>query len=336
MRRWVSAAVPFVAVLVFMAGCEFLRGKRPPPTAPPSGPPAEAGELSVSALPVYRLIVTPMLIDAPSRLLVLQVRFASSADRAMSLSPEDAVLILPSGERGRVFDRGRALELLRRTTLADADLGYMQRPDSYRPGGLDPSAQLNETVMANLLIDGVYAGGQSVQGYVVVDTATPLASLQGTTLELYAYRLSDSQPARGSYQFGTPAAATAVPVVAAAAPATQAPVAVAEGAPPAVEAPSPAAPAATAPHASESPTVTYLFEIEIATPATDIPTPTVAAAAPAGAASAAVETSTPAGEAATPAAEGTAGTVDTAAPPVAATAAIAATATPAPSEPPPQ
>jgi hypothetical protein len=291
MRRWVSAAVPFVAVLVCIAGCEFLRGRRGPPTAPPPGPPVEAGGLSVSALPVYRLIANPMLIDAPSRLLVLHVRFSTNLDRAMSFTPEDTALALVGGERARVFDRGRAMELVRRTTLANADLGYVQNRHSYQPGGLDPStlSALNELIMTNLLAEGAFTSGPEVQGYVVIDTGTPVVSLEGATLDLWAFRLSDSQPAHGRYQF--PGIAAASPVAEAAQPV----VALAD------PTPTPLAEATQPVVAVADPTATPLAEgattdgtAAVVSPVIDVVTPTAQPAAPP------ADTATPAGDATVP------------------------------------
>jgi hypothetical protein len=86
------------------------------------------------------LIATPVMADLPSRLVVLQVRIDSTLDRAVSFSPDDVSFVLPSGQRAVVFDRGRAMELLRRTTLGDADLSYAQRSYDYPPGGSTTSA----------------------------------------------------------------------------------------------------------------------------------------------------------------------------------------------------
>jgi hypothetical protein len=212
MHRWFQAGIGLVGLLACASGCDFLRGTRPTPTPPPTPAAGGLGGLVVSAVPVYRLVANPLLLDAPSRLLVLQVRVGTTLDRPLSVAPDDVVLVLPNGQRGRIFDRGRALELLHRTMLAEADLSYLKRPEGYLPGGLDESARqgLAEMTAINLLSEGAFTNEYPAQGYVVADTTVPLASLQGTTLEVVAYRLSDSAPAHGTYQFAAaPAAAPA-------------------------------------------------------------------------------------------------------------------------------
>lgn len=212
MHRWIKAGIALGTLLAGAAGCDFLRGTRATSAAPPTPVAASLGGLTVSALPVCRLVADPLLVDSPSRLLVLQVRVGTILDRPLSVTPDDVALVLPNGQRARVFDRGRAMELVRRTTLADPDLAYLQRPESYVPGGLDDStrAGLSEMIVSNLLTEGAFTNESPAQGFVVVDTSVPLTSLQGTTLEVVAYRLSDSQPAHGTYQFAAaPAAAPA-------------------------------------------------------------------------------------------------------------------------------
>ena len=243
MQWWKSAVISCCALLLGATGCnlEFKpRGWKPTPLPMPAPVPVATGPLAISALPAYRLVTSPLLVDAPSRLLVIQVRLSSTDDRALSLTPEDLAVVLPTGEPRRVFDRGRALELLRRTMLAQGDLSYA-RGDSYLPSGLDDSArpQLTDMVMSNLLTQGPLTRDYTVQGYVVVDTGVALSSLNGASLEVVAHRLSDAEPARGIYPF-----AVAVPAAAEVAAADE------------VRVPTPAAVAAEAPAADALPTPT--------------------------------------------------------------------------------
>jgi hypothetical protein len=219
MHRWIRAGLPLGVLLACAAGCDFLRGTRPTPTPAPTPLAVSLGGLVVSAVPLYRLVANPLLLDAPSRLLVLQLRVGTVLDRPLSVTPDDVALVLANGQRGRVFDRGRAMELIRRTMLAEADLAYLQRHEGYVSGGLDESARagLSEMIVTNLLSEGAFTNEYPAQGYVVIDTSVPLASLQGTALEVVAYRLSDSAPAQGTYQF------TAAPVEADIAPTAAAP-----------------------------------------------------------------------------------------------------------------
>lgn len=117
----------------------------PRQTAQPTGgaiPQATAGDFSVVAVPVYRLVTSPALLDAPSRLMVVQVRIVSTGNSGYAFTPGDLTVKLPDGTHARIFDRARADELLRRTFLAEADMNYLLRPD-HLPGGVgeySPSA----------------------------------------------------------------------------------------------------------------------------------------------------------------------------------------------------
>ena len=280
MRQRFGAALVWMTVMVSIAGCPFVRGK-PPPTAPPPGPPDASG-LTVSALPVYRLIASPRFIDVPSRLLVLHVRLSTSIDRGSNVWPQNTVLTLPGGELGRVFDRVRALELLRRTTLADANFAYLQQASWNQPGGLDASNRslLMETVKTNLLPEGVLIRGADLQGYVVADVGTPMTSLQGATLDIWSYPMDESAPAYAQYAFGgapavVVAAGAATPAVAAAT-AVATPTVAEEAATPAAI-PVPTAEIAAPAVKPAAPQVKYLFEL--AEPAEATPSPAVAPAA---------------------------------------------------------
>jgi hypothetical protein len=205
MQWWMNVGIGAAVLLSCSTGCNMQfrpRGYRPTPLPQATPVPVAAGQLAVSGRPAYRLIVTPLLADAPSRLLVVQVRINSGDDRALTLASEDISVVLPTGEVRPAFDRGRALELLRRTSLAEADLSYL-RNGAYVPGGVDSSIlpQLNALVVSQLLPEGAFTGGYVVQGYVVVDTGVALPSLNGSSLQAVAYRLSDGVPAQGFYQF---------------------------------------------------------------------------------------------------------------------------------------
>jgi hypothetical protein len=225
MQWWMSAVISCGALLLCATGCNFEfkpRGwqRTPGPLAMASPGPGATGPLAMKALPAYRLVASWTQADAPSRLQVIQVQLWSTDDGALSLRPEDLVLVLPTGEQRRVFDRDRALELLNRTKLARGDLSYLQGT-GYVPTGLDEYGRqhLTATVMRNLLAEGLVNNVYSVQGYVVVDTGNPLASLDGASLVGVARRLSDSAAAGGTYQFAATAPAAAGVPVAGAAPA---------------------------------------------------------------------------------------------------------------------
>lgn len=168
------------------------------PAAAPQAPPA----FTVTALPVYRLAANRALLDAPSRLLVVDVRLSTIDEAPLQFFPEDLSVALPGGGRGIVFDPARAHVLLSRTLLAEADLGYLQRADP-QPGGIPAAVrpQLAAMVGQHLLGSGTFAAGSALRGYVVIDTVVPLRSLDGAAVEVVARRLDDAAPARYAYQF---------------------------------------------------------------------------------------------------------------------------------------
>src|SRR5215468_3694848 len=204
MQRRMRAGVAAGAVLACVAGCaDFFHRRQPPVTPPPPAPVIGWDDFRVSAHPAYRLVAIPWLADAPSRLLILQVWLAAKGSGALSVSLDDMQLVLANGEQGRIFDRMRANELLRRTTLAEADLSYLQH-GGHPTGGLDEAAQsqLTDMIGSNLLTEGVFTADVPLQGFLVVDTGTPLSTLDGVVIQVIAYRLSDGVGARGSYRFG--------------------------------------------------------------------------------------------------------------------------------------
>ena len=222
MQWWMSAGISAGALLLCATGCNFEfkpRGwqqTQGPTMASPV--PGATGPLAMKALPAYRLVTSWTQVDAPSRLLVIQVQLWTTEDRALSLRPENLVLVLPTGQERRAFDHVRALELVRRTTVANGDLSYLYGA-GYAPGGLDEYArpQLTSTIASRLLSEGLVNNVYSTQGYIVVDTVDPLVSLDGATLVGVAQRASDSASVSGAYRFaGTAPTVAGVPVAAAA------------------------------------------------------------------------------------------------------------------------
>ncbi len=166
----------------------------------------------MNALPVYRLITAEMLADMPSRLIVLYVRMRSNDDESASVRLDDLKLLLPSGEEGRVFDRPRAAELVRRTTLADVSFSYLQDPQ-HLPGGLSAfdQAQRSRLVLSSLFDNAMLSRSTPLEGYVVVDTQQPLPSLTDASIGITVHRLSDAAPLRADYIFPAPQMPTATP-----------------------------------------------------------------------------------------------------------------------------
>jgi len=293
MQRWMWAGIAAGAVLLSASGCSLFRIK-PAGGVQPTSAGGFPNDFIVSALPVYRLVVNQALLDLPSRLLVFQLRLSGSQVGVLSVTGDNVQLVLPNGEPGRVFDRGRATELLHRATLADADLAYVRR--GAPPGGFDEvrRQQMAESIATNLLSDGVFTSDQPMQGYVVVDTLTPLASLDGVVFQVTAYRLSDGAAAHGAYRYGPAAPAEAAPAAPTAVPAA-----------PSAEATITPTPSPIAPPTAEA----------VATPTAEAATPTAEAATPT------AEAATPTAEPATPTAEAATPTAEAVAPPAAEAAA---------------
>jgi len=213
MHGWLTAGRAAIAVGMLVAGLAACGTKQQPP--PPVPEPVvivdTASGLSVGAVPAYRLAASPSLADFPSRLLVLNVKVESNAEGVLSVAPEDFTLQLPNGQQGRVFDRARAIEILHRATLGDANLAYLAQSGSHLYGGLseEARAELNDRVLGQMFTAMVFMKGQAIQGFIVVDTGTPFASLTGGSLQVVAYRLRDATPVTTVYPFAAPPAATA-------------------------------------------------------------------------------------------------------------------------------
>jgi hypothetical protein len=218
MSRWRTCALAFLALWAAAeSGCAlsaWLGGRGP---GPRRTSPVTTTEVSppviVSVVPAYRLILSPHLADAPSRLLVLHARLEALNDETLRLSPGDVTLRLPDGSPGKVFDPPRAIELLRRTDIGAADLSYVGREAGFRPGGLPQAAKpaIKEEITTNLLYAGDFDRRQPIDGYLVVDTEAPLADLDGVVLEIVASRVDDTTALRYTYRFAHAAIAGEAP-----------------------------------------------------------------------------------------------------------------------------
>jgi len=196
-------------LLLGIASCAF------PPWARRGGEPAEqltltttevAPSVSVTAIPSYRLIVSPRLADAPSRLLAVHARIETYSEQPLHFSPLGVRLRLPDGTTGRAFDRPRATEVLERADLGAADLSYMAQRNARRPpGGLYERVKgpLKNQLEQSLLGEVDFSRDQPLEGYLIVDAGRPVASLNGALLEVEATRISDALPVRDQYEFST-------------------------------------------------------------------------------------------------------------------------------------
>lgn len=189
-----------LGVALTTAGCV----PRPSATPKETVRAATAEDFAVVAVPVYRLVTSPALLDAPSRLVVVQVHITSTGPHSYSVAPGDLTVALPDGTHARIFDRARAGQLLRRTLLAEADMSYLLRPNHVAGGvGTYSASALTEMIERNLLADGIANPEQPLQGYVVIDTGQVMMSLDGASFEVIARRLGDDAPARYAYQLAT-------------------------------------------------------------------------------------------------------------------------------------
>lgn len=197
--------------LTALGGCATSKPPPPPPVPEPVVIADTTSGLSVGAVPAYRLAAGPWLADFPSRLLVLNIKVATNTEGVLTIAPEDFTLQLPNGQQGRVFDRARAVESLHRGTLADANLAYLAQSGSHPYGGLseEARAQLNDRVSGQLFTAMAFMSGQAIEGFIVVDTGVPFASLNGGSLQVVAYRLRDATPVTTLYPFAAPPPATA-------------------------------------------------------------------------------------------------------------------------------
>ena len=207
---WMAVRTLGLGVLLSLTSCSWMDHEAPTRVAEavPS-----ATDFQVVAVPVYRLVASPGLLDLPSRLLVMQVRIEGTGDASYTFSPGDLTIALPDGTRARIFDQARVNELLQRTLFAEADMSYLLRP-GHIPGGVGrfSSAALADMVERNLLGRGSFGPGQPLQGYVVIDTGQALLSLDGVSFEVVARRQGDETPARYAYQFASsPSGATGTP-----------------------------------------------------------------------------------------------------------------------------
>ncbi|MDX2168806.1 MAG: hypothetical protein SF182_17165 [Deltaproteobacteria bacterium] len=183
------------------SGC--FRQVRSAGPAPSAAGGTATGEFTTHALPVYRLATSEVLVDSPSRLVVFQVRL-EGGDSSYAFTPRDLTIALPDGTQAVIFDQARAVELLRRTTIANADFSYLQR-DGHVPGGIAPYSRqpIAEMVASRLLSEGSFGAGEALQGYVVADVGTARMSLDGTVVEVTARRLPDAAPTRATFVLAT-------------------------------------------------------------------------------------------------------------------------------------
>jgi len=193
-----------IVCLAAFGGCTWFGS---PESRPVSAPAVEEKPFHISATPAFRLIVDQREGDLPSRLLVLWARIETSNHNVYDVRPIDARVVLPDGNKIRVLDRERAAVLVRRTWLGAWDLSYQTQREFPWGGLYEPvRKRLQDEVIAGLLDDAALTQNRVLEGYLVVDTVTPLASLERVGLEIVARRASDRVRVRNTYQFASSAA----------------------------------------------------------------------------------------------------------------------------------
>jgi hypothetical protein len=197
-----GSAAGALILAIALGGCSLWPPA--PGTVKPAGvAAAEQPQLVLSANHIYRLIVGPRWADSPSRLLVVYARVQNAGDQSIAFRPEEMRLQLADGESGRVFDRARAAELLRRTNFGEAE------PPTGGTRMVWSEAALDEQVLHSLIDATNLSPGQVMEGFLIVDVGRPVASLEGAALEVVGTRSGDMAPVRDTYRFVKPSVVSA-------------------------------------------------------------------------------------------------------------------------------
>jgi hypothetical protein len=178
-----------ICLALFAAGCP-----RPSPLEPPGEPTPRADipapRIQARAHPAFRLVIPPRPVYAPTRLIAVYVRIENTHDEALVIRPDAIRLELPDGSIRLALDKPRAFEILRRSLLA--------RFDPYGDGkanlGSSKSEQLQweRRFRDELLDETQLSPGESVEGFVVVDTSRGFETLDDTVVEAVAQPPDDT------------------------------------------------------------------------------------------------------------------------------------------------
>ncbi|MGD9762877.1 MAG: hypothetical protein AB7V27_04095 [Candidatus Binatia bacterium] len=210
MSRYTAQTGLALLVLFGASACAlpaWLGGRPAVPPTPGEGVGSPV-DFAVTAAPVFRLVANPALLDVPSRLLVMRVVLQGTGQSYFGFGLQDFKVAFPDGTTARVFDQPRALELLRRTMIADADMSYLARGEQGGGVSDDVRESYHFMISNKLLSDGSFGPQQPLEGYVVIDTQQPLMSLSGASLEVVARRVGDDAPTRYACQLANGAATT--------------------------------------------------------------------------------------------------------------------------------
>jgi hypothetical protein len=170
-------------ILLLTSGCpQMSQGPVPGATPHPTLP---APSIEARANPVFRLVVPPRPLDEPARLVAVFVRIENIDDGDLLIRPDRVRLELPDGARRFALDKPRAIEILKRSLLARYDLYYLDDDPPPPRGGLSRQQQeyWTQRFHEDLLDDTRLAPGQSVEGFVIVDTGRRFRTLEDTVVE---------------------------------------------------------------------------------------------------------------------------------------------------------
>lgn len=163
-----------------------------------------AASVVASSNTSYRLIISPKLRDAPSRLWAVHVRIETFDDTPLRIDAEGAHLILADGTRAHPLDQPRVEALLKRTEIGAGDLSYVPPGTSRHPtGGLSASQkkEARKKILASPFVAGEVTRSRPIEGYMVVDAKQELSSLEGAVIEVVATRINDGAFVRRIYRF---------------------------------------------------------------------------------------------------------------------------------------
>jgi hypothetical protein len=155
----------------------------------------------------YRLIISPKLCDAPSRLWAIHARVETFDETPLRIGRDGAQLILADGTRARPLDQPRVVALLKRTEVGAGDITYAHQGASrHATGGLPDREKdkVRSEILATPFVAGELTRSHPLEGYIVVDAKDELASLEGAVLEVVATRLDDGTFVRRTYRFSAP------------------------------------------------------------------------------------------------------------------------------------
>jgi hypothetical protein len=172
-----------IGLAFFAAGCP--RASAPaPPTKPTPRFSIPAPRIQARAHPAFRLVIPPRPVHAPTRLVAVFVRIENIHSEPLMIRPNSIRLELPDGSIRLALDKARAFAILKRSLLA--------RFDPYDDGkanlGLSRSEQVQweRRFQDELLDDTRLLPGESVEGFIVVDTSRRFKTLDDTVVEAVA------------------------------------------------------------------------------------------------------------------------------------------------------